>query len=166
MQLNVSAAVGGWSPEHGVLSFAPAVIAFEVSATPASVFRPKSRNLSSRPSSRLTPAPAGNISGIFGAAFFGAAFAFGLGADFVGAAFALDVAFFVGVAFAFAPSPWPWAWLSPSPLPASCAHEPSRFKANKTAKKGLLLRTEHTVAILDNLAGDRGCGHRERGGEE
>jgi len=33
VQLNVSAAVGGWSPEHGVLSLAPAVIAFEVSDT-------------------------------------------------------------------------------------------------------------------------------------
>ena len=33
VQLNVSAAVGGWSPEHGVLSMAPAVIAFEVSDT-------------------------------------------------------------------------------------------------------------------------------------
>ena len=33
VQLNVSAAVGGWSPEHGVLSMAPAVIAFEVTDT-------------------------------------------------------------------------------------------------------------------------------------
>ena len=33
VQLNASAAVGGWSPEHGVLSTAPAVIAFEVSDT-------------------------------------------------------------------------------------------------------------------------------------
>ena len=33
VQLNVSAAVGGWSPEHGVLSIAPAVIAFEVADT-------------------------------------------------------------------------------------------------------------------------------------
>ena len=33
VQLNVSAAVGGWNPEHGVLSRAPAVIAFEVSDT-------------------------------------------------------------------------------------------------------------------------------------
>ncbi len=33
MQLNVSAAVGGWSPEHGVLSLAPSAIAFEVSDT-------------------------------------------------------------------------------------------------------------------------------------
>ena len=33
VQLNVSAAVGGWSPEHGVLSTAPAVIAFEVTDT-------------------------------------------------------------------------------------------------------------------------------------
>ena len=33
VQLNVSAAVGGWSPEHAVLSLAPAVIAFEVSDT-------------------------------------------------------------------------------------------------------------------------------------
>ena len=33
VQLNVSAAVGGWSTEHGVLSKAPAVIAFEVSDT-------------------------------------------------------------------------------------------------------------------------------------
>ena len=33
VQLNVSAAIGGWSPEHGVLSLAPAVIAFEVSDT-------------------------------------------------------------------------------------------------------------------------------------
>ena len=30
VQLNASAAVGGWSPEHGVLSTAPAVIAFQV----------------------------------------------------------------------------------------------------------------------------------------
>ena len=33
VQLNVSAAVGGWSQEHGVLSLAPAVVAFEVSDT-------------------------------------------------------------------------------------------------------------------------------------
>ncbi len=33
VQLNVSAAIGGWSPEHGVLSPAPAVVAFEVSDT-------------------------------------------------------------------------------------------------------------------------------------
>ena len=33
VQLSVSAAVGGWSPEHGVLSIAPAVIAFEVADT-------------------------------------------------------------------------------------------------------------------------------------
>jgi HAMP domain-containing protein/CheY-like chemotaxis protein/signal transduction histidine kinase len=33
VQLNVSAAVGGWSAEHGVLSKAPAAIAFEVSDT-------------------------------------------------------------------------------------------------------------------------------------
>ncbi len=33
VQLNVSAAVGGWSPEHAVLSLAPAVVAFEVSDT-------------------------------------------------------------------------------------------------------------------------------------
>ena len=33
VQLNVSAAVGGWSPKHTVLSLAPAVIAFEVSDT-------------------------------------------------------------------------------------------------------------------------------------
>ena len=33
VQLNVSAAIGGWSPEHGVLSLAPAVVAFEVSDT-------------------------------------------------------------------------------------------------------------------------------------
>ena len=33
VQLSASAAVGGWSPEHGVLSTAPAVIAFEVSDT-------------------------------------------------------------------------------------------------------------------------------------
>ena len=33
VQLNVSAAVGGWNPEHGVLGRAPAVIAFEVSDT-------------------------------------------------------------------------------------------------------------------------------------
>jgi HAMP domain-containing protein/CheY-like chemotaxis protein/signal transduction histidine kinase len=33
VQLNVSAAVGGWSPEHAILSHAPAVIAFEVSDT-------------------------------------------------------------------------------------------------------------------------------------
>ena len=33
VQLNVSAAIGGWSPEHGVLSLAPAVVAFEVTDT-------------------------------------------------------------------------------------------------------------------------------------
>ncbi len=33
VQLNVSAAVGGWSAEHGVLSKAPGVISFEVSDT-------------------------------------------------------------------------------------------------------------------------------------
>ena len=33
VHLNASAAVGGWSPEHGVLSTAPAVISFEVSDT-------------------------------------------------------------------------------------------------------------------------------------
>jgi len=33
VQLNVSAAIGGWSPEHGVLSLSPAVVAFEVSDT-------------------------------------------------------------------------------------------------------------------------------------
>jgi HAMP domain-containing protein/CheY-like chemotaxis protein/signal transduction histidine kinase len=33
VQLNVSAALGGWSPEHGVLNLTPAVIAFEVSDT-------------------------------------------------------------------------------------------------------------------------------------
>jgi HAMP domain-containing protein/CheY-like chemotaxis protein len=33
VQLNVSAAIGGWSPEHSILSHAPAVIAFEVSDT-------------------------------------------------------------------------------------------------------------------------------------
>jgi HAMP domain-containing protein/CheY-like chemotaxis protein/signal transduction histidine kinase len=33
VKLNVSAAVGGWSPEHAVLSIAPAVVAFEVSDT-------------------------------------------------------------------------------------------------------------------------------------
>ena len=33
VQLNVSAAVGGWSPEHAVLSLAPTVVAFEVTDT-------------------------------------------------------------------------------------------------------------------------------------
>jgi HAMP domain-containing protein/CheY-like chemotaxis protein/signal transduction histidine kinase len=33
VQLKVSAALGGWSPEHAVLSLAPAVVAFEVSDT-------------------------------------------------------------------------------------------------------------------------------------
>ena len=33
VRLNVSAAVGGWNPEHPVLSQAPAVVAFEVSDT-------------------------------------------------------------------------------------------------------------------------------------
>ena len=33
VRLNVSAAIGGWSPEHAVLSHAPAVIAFEVADT-------------------------------------------------------------------------------------------------------------------------------------
>ncbi len=33
VQLNISAAIGGWSQEHAVLSLAPAVVAFEVSDT-------------------------------------------------------------------------------------------------------------------------------------
>ena len=43
VQLSVSVAIGGWSPEHGVLSLAPSVVAFEVTDTGIGILAEKQK---------------------------------------------------------------------------------------------------------------------------